>query len=251
MKAVLKTLDVLNIFLVSGEKLSLDELTELCGFNKSTVNRIVSILVKYGYLRQPEKRGAYSLGFKYFDFTGLIKGRMKIRDIASPFLYKLSQLLNESVVLAVYNGRDAIVTETFHSNNPLRVIPDEGTELSLHATSLGKIILASMTDEKIDQYYEGKSLTRYTDSTITNLYELKKYLQKVRQEGFAIEKDERLPNVTSLSAGLKNRDKDSIVGSIGIIGPTVRLTDERINKFIVPLKTCALKISKEMGYQEE
>jgi DNA-binding IclR family transcriptional regulator len=152
---------------------------------------------------------------------------MNILDVASPYLLKLSQLLNETVVLAIYDGRDAVVTETFHSNNPLRVIPDEGSDLPLHATSLGKIILAGMADEDIDQHFEDKPLTHDTPYTITNLYDLKKEIETIRKEGFALDKEECIPDVSSISASLKSFDKSSIVAAIGIIGPTVRLTDDR------------------------
>jgi DNA-binding IclR family transcriptional regulator len=62
MKVIFKTFDILNIFLKSEESLTVAEITRLSGLNKSTVNRIASVLVKYGYLRQKEKRGPYSLG---------------------------------------------------------------------------------------------------------------------------------------------------------------------------------------------
>jgi DNA-binding IclR family transcriptional regulator len=106
-----------------------------------------------------------------------------------------------------------------------------------------------MADEDIDQHFEDKPLTHDTPYTITNLYDLKKEIETIRKEGFALDKEECIPDVSSISASLKSFDKSSIVAAIGIIGPTVRLTDDRIREFIDPLKNCAQEISKALVYK--
>jgi IclR family KDG regulon transcriptional repressor len=250
MKLLVKTLNILNLFLDNTTEMSLAELSELSGLNKSTVNRIVSTLVSYGYLNQKEKRGKYSLGFKFFDFTGIIKRKMKIRDIAIPHLMKLTQTVNESAILAIWTGGRVAITETFHANHTLRVVPDEGTQISLHGSSLGKIILANLTEKELNGFFIGQNLRRYTSKTITNLETLKKQLSLIRQKGIAIDDEESFDNIRSIAAEIRGTE-NKIVGSVGIIGPSIRLTLDKVRECVAPLKRCSLEISRELGYKGE
>ena len=250
MKVLNNTFTILNLFLNNGSELSLDELTKLSRLNKTTLSRIVKSLVNYGFLIQRERRGKYSLGYKFFDFTGYIKNQMKTRDIAVPYLMKLSQEVNESVVMAVWTKGRAAVTETFQANHTLKVIPDEGSRLSLHCTSLGKVILAYISPKDFDEIYTDQTLMRFTPNTITDFQDLKRHLIIVQREGVAFDDEENIPGVRSIAAVLKNFD-DSVVGSIGVIGPSVRLTRARMRELITPVRKCAAEISRALGLPGE
>jgi IclR family transcriptional regulator, KDG regulon repressor len=250
MKLLIKTFNILNLFLNNETEMSLSELAELSGLNKSTVNRIASTLVKYGYLNQREKRGKYSLGFKYFDFTGIIKRKMKIRDVAIPHLMRLTQSVDESAILAIWTGGKVAITETFHANHTLRVVPDEGTQIPLHGSSLGKIILANLTDKELTEYYNSQILRRYTSKTITSFETLKNHLSQIKQQGIAIDDEESFDNIRSIAAAIRGTE-NIILGSIGIIGPSIRLTPEKLGECIASLKKCASEISRDLGYNGE
>jgi DNA-binding IclR family transcriptional regulator len=247
MKVLINTFAILDLFLRNGSEISLDELTKLSGINKTTVSRIVSNLVDHGYLMQREKRGKYSLGFKYFDFTGYIKNQMKVRDIAIPFLMKLTRQFDESVIMAVWKGGTAVLTETFQASHPLKVVPDEGAGLALHSTSLGKSILANIGTSELEKIYRNQTLERFTPNTITDLDDLKKHLIIVKREGVAFDDEENTFGVRSVAAELRGLG-GSIVGSIGVIGPSVRMTRAQMREYVLPVKSCAMEISKALGY---
>src|SRR4030042_1207854 len=156
MKSLNKALDVLELLLNNEDEMALADISTQSRFNKTTVSRIVSTLTKRGYLKQREKRGKYSLGIVFLNYSGVIKGRIKLRDVAIPHLVKLSRLVGESVILAVWDGKEAVLTETVHppgdTYRPLKVVPDEGTRSPLYCTSVGKIILATMTKENRKRY---------------------------------------------------------------------------------------------------
>jgi IclR family transcriptional regulator, KDG regulon repressor len=238
---------ILDLFLRHGSEKSLEELTQLSGLNKTTVSRIVSALVKHGYLAQKGKRSKYSLGFKFFDFTGYIKNQIKVRDVAIPFLMKLTQDLNESVIMAIWDGGTAFITETFQAKNPLKVVPDEGASLALHSTSLGKSILANISPREFEIIGRNHTFERFTPNTITDLQDLKNHLIIVKREGIAFDDEENILGVRGVAAGLRNFD-GSVVGAVGVIGPSVRLTRARMRECVEPVKTCAMEISKSMGY---
>ena len=255
MKTLKKALDILELFLCQEdnpeitppEELSLTEIAKLSGYDKSTVKRSLTVLVSYGYLKQREKRGKYSLGTKFLDFSGLIKRRSKIRHVALPYLVKLAQLTRESVILSILDGQYAAYNETIPSEYPLKIVPDEGTKVPLYCTSVGKVFLASMTENDIDNYLKTIELKSYTHNTITHPDYLKAHIATIVRDGIAFEDEEFTLGVRSVAAGIYDGEK-KIVASVGVIGPSVRLTRSQVTEIIPHLKECALNISHELGY---
>jgi DNA-binding IclR family transcriptional regulator len=250
MKTLNKAFDILELFLDHSSELSLAEMANLSRLNKTTICRIASTMVKRGYLKQQRKRGKYSLGTKYLDFSGIIKNGMRIRDTALPYLEELSRALKESVILVLWDGREAVLHEIFHARHALKVAPDEGTRMPLHSTASGKIILAYLKDEDLQKIFKGTKLEIFTANTIIDINDLKKHLSRIRQEGIAYDDEEYSKGVRGVSAALRD-SQGAIVGTIGAIGPSVRLTRARMRKTVPVIKSCALEISRELGYRGE
>ena len=252
MKSLTKALDILALFLDNQGEMALSEIAKLSGLNKTTVSRIVSTLVKHGYLKQKEKRGKYSLGTIYLSFSGVVKSRLQLRSIAVPYLSKLSQQVHESTIIAYGNGSEEVFTETFHDtsqpNSVLKIVPAEGTGMPLHSTATGKILLAYMSDEELEEYFNNKHLRRYTPNTITNINDMKNHLMIVRQEGIALDDEEFSLGVRGVAAGLRDSE-GKIVGSFGVVAPSVRLTRAGMRELAPDVKSCAVEISRELGFR--
>jgi len=246
MKLIKKAFNILELFLDHGDELTLEDISRLSGLNKPTSRRIALALVECGYLRQPMKRGKYSLGMRFLDFSGIIKMNNYIMRVTAPHLIKLRQLVNESVTMAIWDGAKTALCQSFLADHTLRVVPDEGTRLVMHATSLGKAIIAEISDEELRGYLD-ESLERYTPNTITDINDLKKHLIIVRQEGVAFDDEEYSLGIRGVGAALKNGE-GNVVGSISVLGPSVRLTRAKLRELVPFIKNCALEISREMGY---
>jgi IclR family KDG regulon transcriptional repressor len=248
MKTLQKATKVLELFLSDKAEWSLSELSEMSGLHKASINRIVSFLVKAGYLNQRGRRGKYSLGMKFLDFSGVIKNRISIREIAMPYLTKLGQQFEESVFMAVCNGEKAVLIETIHSSQLLRAVQVEGAILSLHSTAAGKLFLAGMTEEGLERYCNSTGLERHTPYTITNLDDLKTQLRIIEKEGVAIDEEEHVIGVSCVAAGIKD-SMGRLVGAIGVIGPTTRLANERLREVKQVVKTYGLEISRKLSWR--
>ncbi|MCX7911827.1 MAG: IclR family transcriptional regulator [Dehalococcoidales bacterium] len=249
MTVIQKTFKILELFLDHGDELALEDMARLSGLSKPTVRRIARSLVECGYLRQPVRRGKYSLGWKFLDFSGRVKMYNSIIRLAAPHLMMLKEKVNESVCMAIWDGTNTALCQSFLADHPLRVVPDEGSRLSLHATSLGKAILAELPEHELNFYLGGK-LERYTPNTITDINDLKRHLILVRQEGVAFDEEEYYYGVRSVATTLKN-GKGEIVGAIAILGPTVRLSRARLYECVPIIKNSALEISAELGYSRQ
>jgi IclR family KDG regulon transcriptional repressor len=246
MNVIEKTINLLDIFLEHGIVLSLDDMSRLTGMNKTTVRRIAVALVKGGFLKQPEKRGKYSLGMRFLDFSKVIKSNNQIVDTAAPHLFKLSQQVDETVALALWDGESAVICQNIHPNHPLKVISNEGKIMGLHYTSLGKAIIAQLTDVELKRIFAG-GLSKSTPNSITDFNDLKKHLLIVKQQGVAIDDEEYALGVRGVGAAFKD-ENGFVLGSITVLGPSVRLSRERLRECVTSVKDCANKISAELGY---
>jgi IclR family transcriptional regulator, KDG regulon repressor len=250
-KSLTKVLDILELFVKTKREMALSEISKSLGLNKATVKRIISTLVQRGYIYQKEKRGKYFLGTIYLNFSGVVKSKMQIRDIAVPHLVKLSNELNEAVILSLINGKNTMLTETFydpvHFSHTLKAIPDESAEVLLHCTALGKIALASYSDEELQEYFNTHEIKQCTSNTIVDINKMKIQLATIRQEGVAFDDEEESQGVRGVAAGLVNGE-GKLVGSIGVIAPSVRLTRAKMRKLAPIVKNCAFQISNRLGF---
>jgi IclR family transcriptional regulator, KDG regulon repressor len=243
MKIVTKACQLLELFLDHGDELSLEELARFSQLNKATTRRIAVALMENGFIKQTHKRGKYSLGMRFLDYSGLIKKNNRVMNAASPYLIKLSQTINESVGLALWDGMKAAVVQYFHANHLLKVVPDEGTRVSMYNSAIGKAILAQFKEDEIDRYLH-EPFQQFTPNTISSPAELKNHLRIVRKEGVAYDDEEFAEGVRSVGVVIKTRSGE-LVGAINIMGPSVRLSRERLREMVPLLKNCALDISKE------
>jgi len=248
MKLIQKTFKILELFLDHGDELALEDISRLSEINKPTARRIALTLVECGYLRQPVTRGKYSLGMKFLDYSGTIKMYNDIIRVAAPHLLQLQHRVNESVTMAIWDGTKTALCQSFMADHPLRVVPDEGSRLVLHSTSVGKAIIAGIPDDELSKYLD-LPLQRYTPNTITNLKMLRKHLNIVRREGVAFDDEEYSLGIRGVGAVFKN-EAGKVVGGISILGPTVRATRSRLKECVPHIIQCAREISEELGYAE-
>ena len=246
MNVLQKSSTILDLFLSDVDELSLREISRLSGINKSTARRIILSLIECRFLKQTKKRGKYSLGMKFLDFTQTVKKHNPILDIAEPYLTKLGEYTDETISLALWDGRSAVICLSIHPTHPLSVISYEGTLLDLHHNSLGKALLAELPDEYV-KYYCNRKLSSYTPNTITTLEDLQQNLKIVKQEGVAIDNEEGFLGIRGIASMLKGNG-GNLVGAITILGPTIRLTQEKLEIYIPMVKEYAARISKDLGY---
>jgi IclR family transcriptional regulator, KDG regulon repressor len=248
-KLLRKSISVMDLFLANNGELTLEDITRLSGMNKSTVRRIALSLIDCGFLRQQRKRGKYTLGLRLLDYAQAVKKYNPLMDIAEPYLTELSQIIDETVSLAIWDGRICVVCQSIHPNHPLKVTSYEGSLISLHNNSFGKAILAELPEHDMENRLP-KELIRYTHNTITDINELKKNLLTIRQEGVAIDDEEGFMGIRGIGAALKNTD-NTIVGAITVLGPSIRLTREKIGECVPIVRETAGKISKALGYRSK
>ena len=113
--------------------------------------------------------------------------------------------------------------------------------------SAGKIFLAQMTDKELDEYVKKNKLYPWTPNSITDLNILKKHLKKVSEEGVAYDNEEHYLGIRSVSAGIKDTN-GKITFCMAVLGPSVRLTREKLVEIMPDVKYYAMEISERIGF---
>jgi DNA-binding IclR family transcriptional regulator len=250
MKSLNKVLDILEVFLDIGDsEIRLSELAQFSKLNKATVYHITSVLVARGYLSQVGRRGKYVLGPKFLNFSAIIKRKDRIKNVAMTHMIRLNQLVGEPVSLSTWDGDKAIFVDEVHSKYsfPLRVVPDPGAIIPLYCTAVGKVFLAGKTERELEDYFNSNNIKAHTPNTITDLSLLKDHLTLVAKDGVAYDDEELYLGVRTMAAGIRDAE-EKIVACISIMGPTVRLTREKLRKMAPDVKHCAMAISQDLGY---
>ena len=124
MTTVGKALDILEAILKNKGEVGLADLAKMTGLNRTTVHRIISILVKRDYLYQRSKGEKYSLGLKFFQYSDITYTASSIKDQALPYLQNLCNEISETVNMAILDGVTPVGITAIAAERILRVVKD-------------------------------------------------------------------------------------------------------------------------------
>ncbi|MEG6615104.1 IclR family transcriptional regulator [Peptococcaceae bacterium 1198_IL3148] len=122
-----------------------------------------------------------------------------------------------------------VILEKLESTQSVSVHSQVGKKSSLYCTSVGKVILANLPQAKIDHFLDTYPRVKYTDNTIVDKEQLLAELEKIRQNGYAIDIEERELGVRSVAVPTRNL-AGTLIGGLSVTGPRYRMTDERIRE---------------------
>jgi IclR family transcriptional regulator, KDG regulon repressor len=246
--AVDNALKLIEVFLKEERELGISELAQLSGMNVSTAHHIVSTLAAKGYLIQKHHHGPYSLGFKFLEIGNSVKSQLHIGEVARPFLKKLNTQVDESTNLAIVDSNEAVYIEQMESSQTLRIFTKVGKRVPLHCTGVGKLFLACMKDDQFKTFLGAQELTPSTPNTITSVDKLRKELSTIREQGYALDNEEKEAGITCIAAAVRNSE-GSLVAAISVSGPSTRINDGRLKQLAPLVKSCGLEISRALGYR--
>ncbi|WP_213996066.1 IclR family transcriptional regulator [Tepidanaerobacter syntrophicus] len=246
-QSVERAFKILEELATEKEGLGVTELASRIGLHKSTVHRMLTTLLSLGYVEQNTSSEKYRLGMKILFLAEAILDRMDIRREAHDLLEELSSKANEAVHLVVPDGFHAVYIDKLDSNKTIRMFSQIGRTVPLHASAVGKAILAFADKEFVEEAIK-QGLTKFTKNTITNPKELLKHLEIVRKQGFAIDDEENEEGIRCIAAPVFDYT-GKVIGAISISGPTVSMTHEKVERLSKDVIDCANKISQRMGWQ--
>lgn len=190
-KVLQKAFRVLDLFSEEVPELSVAEISERLGYNKTTCFRLVSNLEEQGFLDPDPKSNRYRLGMRLFFLGNLVKPYRYLKNAAKPLLERLNDQSGETVHLAVLHRGEALYLDKIESKRTVRVVISQvGRKLPAHCSGVGKVLLAYLPAGQVKEIVAEKGLASFTEHTITTYEELKSELSRVAQQGFAYDNEE-------------------------------------------------------------
>jgi DNA-binding IclR family transcriptional regulator len=223
-KAVQRALDVLECFPDGQTNLSLIEISRLVGFNESTLFRILSTLEGRGYL-QRNVDGSFKLTPKLL-FGKLYERAEKIREVVNPFMVRLSQAFNEPTSLKFLFEDKIQVIDFVHAFQEIGQTVHIGKIIAPHCTSSGKVITAFQPRGLMDRILQSYGLHKRTQNTITDPQMLMKEFEQIRQQGFAVDREESHYGGCCFACPLFDQGP-RVIGAISICSPLMRMNTQR------------------------
>lgn len=249
-ETLLRGLDILNLFTRETPSLTLTEITNLTGLNKATVFRFVSTLEQADYLiRDPETK-RYTPGTKVLQLGFAAISSLELRQVARPFLEELSRQVGETISLSILDGVEIIYIDRVRNRQIVGVVLGLGSRLPAHCTSMGKAMLANLAPEELKRRMERMELIPCTPKSLIDASALSSELEKIRQQGFAVNDEELEIGLRAVAAPIWD-STNHVCGAINITGSAAMISIERLIQDLAPAVTrTASQISLALGYTQ-
>ncbi len=247
-----RVVDVLDCFTLSQREVSLPEITEATGLNRSTARRITASMERHGLLQQAPTKGSFRLGPRLFELGAIVCASFSLREASAEPLAALERRSGATILLASRNGEYSVIIDRRQGvgEGPAMVsLPDEvGTVRPVTYGALGRVVLATIAPEAVNKLLDKYPLEQYTHYSVTDREVLFEQLALVRSRGYAIEVNEVLEGLMSIAAPILDF-AGKTVGILALGLPSTRESDEAfLNAAIDDLKQAASEVSANMGY---
>ncbi|MGE5619408.1 MAG: IclR family transcriptional regulator [Sphingomonadaceae bacterium] len=247
-QSVERTLDILEALAAMGEA-GIAQLSNRVGLHASTVHRLLATLIARGYVRQNPESGRYLLGLKPLDVARAVRAHLDLRMEALPILQDLMKQSGETANLAVLDDHQIVYLEQVSSPGwMLRMFVQVGARAPLHSTASGKVLLAALPPQELDELLRSYPLTPYASRTIVDASILMDELQEVRRQGYATDYGEQEEGVSCIAAPVRDHN-GRVVAAISISGPWIRITPERVRSLVPLVKEACARLSAALGYK--
>lgn len=212
---------------------------------KSSVSRLLKGLSELGYVVQGARRGQYQVSAKLVTLAQQYLGGDRLAREAGPVLRELAATARASAHLAVLVRGEMVIVAKESSPGLIQIATRVGGGAPLHASAMGKILLAGMTPEDLDAFL-ARPLPRFTDKTITDARKLRKTLEEIRKRGHSFEAEEEHTGVGCIGAPVVD-PAGRWIAAMSIAGP-LRGTTFRLDAGHVRLVTeKAAELSRLVG----
>lgn len=234
-----RILAIFEVFEAHGPLLSLSQISQHAGLPISTTHRIVGELQEWGALSRDEQ-GRYQLGMRLWELAQ--NAGRRLRDTSRPFLQDLFSLTGETAHLAVREGNEALYVDRVYGSKRVPKASRIGGRLPLHATAVGKVMLAGEEQWFRDAYLAGE-LAALTPYTFVDPIRLADELAMVAERGYATADQEARVGACSIAVSV-DLGRSPMLGvneaAIGLVSPLTQ--ESMLTRHLPALRGIARRI---------
>lgn len=248
-QSVDRALELLEIVVAADRDLGLREISEASGLPVATTHRLLGVLLAHGYLAQNTITRRYGVGPAAVDLAARVSRGDRHALQAGPYLRQLMELTDETANWAVLDGDAIVYRAQAPARRLVRMFTEPGNRAPLHASGIGKVLLAHLPEDERDALLARLELRRYTSATMTDRDRFRRHLSTVREQGYALDEGEFEDGVGCIAVPV-HAASGVVAGAMSISGPSSRLTPEKIKELAPKVIAVGRDFSRALGASE-
>jgi IclR family pca regulon transcriptional regulator len=242
MTSLARGLIVIQAFTQQSPQMTISQLSIKTGLSRAAVRRCLYTLTKLGFAGA-EDGSRYSLRPRMLTLSHTYTTSNTLSTAAQPILERMSATLRESFSVATLDGEDIVYIARTQVNRVMAVDLHIGSRLPAYCTSMGRILLAWLPTEQLEQYLAKVNLIPHTTRTITTVEKLRLALRNIRRNGYAICDQEYEVGLRSLAVPVYS-STGRVVATLNLSGNAPRLSVlEMQSRYLTPLRNAANELS--------
>lgn len=221
------------------------ELEERLGIPKTTVFRILHTMQNEDWIEKRSER--FVVGHRLMQTGMRALAGMELRRVAVPYLDRLSKEIQETAHMGIWAVKKVMLVEVCDGPRHIRIAVRAGTITPCHCSSLGKTLLAFVVgSDNLGAFFQGMTLEKRTSNTITDLKALAVELDKIKEQGYAVDNREYYDDVHCVAAPVRN-SFGATVAALGITATTLTFEERMIPDVATKVVKIADKVSQALG----
>jgi len=224
-------LAVIRAFGPDDPALTLSDVARRTNLTRAAARRFLLTLVDLGYVRSDGKLFALTprvleLGYAYLS-------SLSLPEIAEPHLERLAAEVRESSSVSVLDGDEIVYVGRVPTSRIMRVSINVGTRFPAYATSMGRVLLAALSEDELDAYLARAEIHPLTPRAIATPEALRKELATIRAQGWALVDQELEEGLRSVAVPIRDRDGE-VVAAVNVSAHASRATKDVVRKTLLP-----------------
>lgn len=249
-QAVDRALDVLDCFSFQKRELSLAEVAQATGLNKTTAKRLMSNLAHRGYLQQDTASKSYRLGLRLFELGGIVFSSFSLRQAAAPSMNRLQNETGATVLLGMMMEGQVLYVDKREGSGMIRISSDIGWRRPVHYGMLGPVLLAFMDPKEVKRLLARDPLQPHTPFSITDEKAFSLRLEQIRKDGYLVEREEAVEGVIGICCPVRDYSR-KVVAAMGIVVTTAKSQNKSdIERHIKSVAEACAETSSALGYMK-
>jgi IclR family pca regulon transcriptional regulator len=224
-------LAVIRAFGPERERLSLSEVARATGLTRAAARRFLLTLVKLGYVRSDGRE--FSLRPRVLELGYAYLSGLAMPEIAAPHLEELVAKLRESSSISVLDGHHIVYVARVPTKRIMTVAISVGTRFPAFATSMGRVMLAAMSDEELDRYLREATFEPLTANTVTDPGRLKEIVREVARLGYSIVDQELEEGLRAIAAPIHGSG-GGVIAAINVSAHASRVSMDAMRTDLLP-----------------
>lgn len=245
-QSLIRGLQMLETLSAAEHGVTLSELSQMVGLAPSTTHRLLKSLEQEEFVEQDAELGVWQVGVKAFRIGNAFLTSRDFVATARPFLHQLTDDIGETTSLAVEQDGYAVFLAQAESAEMMRMIVRLGSRAPLHASGVGKALLAWMPEKRIERILQRRGLPRLTHATLDTPTKLYADLQAIRERGYSCDREEHAIGLHCAAATLHDQT-EAPIAAISVSGPRARVPEARLHELGGLLARTAREITAKLG----